>query len=218
MIYRRALIAAAVSLVALSALSYMPAMDNADGVAVRIAGLEEISGGSGLRVQVLRPADGPVRFSCEVGNHTSSPVDGKLSVAMSSDWIVSGQNTAGVSLAPGETRSFPFEATAVSPVVDGLYAVRAVFSSAGRRDVEPVAVFRAGGVASSPAFAENDKGLLPPGSAMPFVRSQSVVAKAVAAAREALNAGTDAWKIWCGLAWRKAWCDGRGNCLYRWAT
>ena len=47
---KKVLIAVTVLLAALSALSYMPAMDHADGVAVRIVGLEESSGCSGLSV------------------------------------------------------------------------------------------------------------------------------------------------------------------------
>ena len=138
-----------VAAVALSALAYLPPVEERCGVKVEIGSFPQKIERPGTNkfiwpLGVTEVQAGAARtFPVTLENKTDKPVSGELEVWMNDDWKVTGTQGP-LTLAPGEKKELSFSGTASPRALDALYPVHARFTPAGAKKDEaphPVAVF-----------------------------------------------------------------------------
>lgn len=136
--------------IALTAVAYLPPVEERCGVKVEIGSFPQKIDRTGKN-KFLWPlgvtevhAGAPRTFPVTVENTTSKPVSGELEVWMNDDWDVAGPKGS-LSLAPGEKKELSFTGAARPRALDALYPVHARFTPAGINKGDaphPVAVFQ----------------------------------------------------------------------------
>ena len=186
------------SLTLVTAQAYLPPVDERAGVKVEIGsfpqtpprrGKKPASNPLGLtEVQ----AGAPRAFPVTLENRTDTSVTGVLDVWMNDDWLVAGEQGT-LTLGPRETVTRTFMGMAKPRALDALYPVHARFTPVGAKAEDaphPIAVFRFlnSGAPRAVRKAAPPKPVPPPTEADWAMRQRA----ACAAARAALEAGTDA--------------------------
>ena len=137
-----ALVFAAAFAAALSGLAFNPAVDQKDGVTLKIAWFdEETTDDQSLKVREVDAGE-PLEISIAASNMGERRVKGSLDVWLNDDWQIEGDASEDVTIEPGEQRIFRRRAVAGPNVLDALYPVHACLRTK-TFELHPVAVFRA---------------------------------------------------------------------------
>ena len=136
-------IAVLVGAVTLTAAAYLPPVAERDGVAVRIAGFDEMTGSPGLHV-VTRNPDEPMSIQIVLENRRAEAVSGQVKAWLNDDWEVMGMPAGDVVLRPFSTNTVSVTARArPGRVLPALYPVHATYAIPGGEPLHPIAIFRA---------------------------------------------------------------------------
>jgi len=139
----------ALAVAASAAWGYRPPVDTADGLSLRIEGLEQIPAPPGSRNRRdvgCRELDAtqPITFDFTLSNGTARAVSGTFTAWMNDDWRVEGAEQETIELPPGGVKRLQRTGVPGPRVLPALYPIHASFAPAtGGTILHPVGIFRA---------------------------------------------------------------------------